>query len=149
MKIINTLALLSIYSLSFASPILANSTYKYSIANKLTCQKTIDSVQNQFGSASIKPAYSSDIKYLKGRDMSVLITLSGKDVPKAYKLLSPSSKLLKVSKRIYASCSKVGMIEFVINGVDDNVTYAIVNEHMKEFTCARSQPIRWGEHICS
>jgi hypothetical protein len=147
MKIINLLALLSIYSLSFGLPILANPTHKYSTANKLTCQKTINSLRDLFESVNIASAYSSDIKHLKGRNMTVLIALSGKDVPKAYKLLS-LSKPLKISQEIAKNCPRVGMVNSIIDGVDDNIAYGIVDGRMKEFKCATRPPIRWGEIIC-
>jgi hypothetical protein len=150
MKIINILTSFSIFSLSFTSPILANQIYRYSISNRLTCSETISAVQDQFGNASIKPVDSSYIKYLKGRNMVAIVIISGKgnNASKAQKLLS-SSKLLKTSQEIYRNCPKVGMVEFVIDGIDDNVTYGIVNGRMKEFTCAKKPPVKWGEHICT
>lgn len=89
------------------------------------------------------------IKYLGNRNIESIITIPSKNVSKAQKLLSSSSKLLKSSQEISRNCSKIGMVEFVIDGIDDNVTYAIVNGRMKEFTCATKPPIRWGEHICT
>lgn len=149
MKVINIFTSLSIFSLSFTSSMLASQTYKYSIADRPTCLETINTMQNKFGNTSIKPVDSSYIKYLKGRNMEVIVIISSKNVSKAQKLLSSSSKLLKASQEISVNCPKVGIVEFVIDGIDDNVTYGIVNGRMKEFTCARKSPVRWGEHICT
>jgi hypothetical protein len=149
MKIINILTSISIFSLSFTSPISANQGYNHAIANRPTCSETISTIQDRFGNTSIKPVDSSYIKYLAGRNMKVIVIIPGKNVSKAQKLLSSSSKLLKTSQEIHRNCPKVGMVEFIIDGIDDNVTYAIVNGRMKEFTCVKKPPIRWGEHICT
>lgn len=149
MKVINILISLPIFLLNFTSLISASETYRYSMVNRSTCSETINSIQDRFGSTEIKPVYSSYIKYLKNRNMEVIVTISNKDIFKAQKLLSSSSKLLKASQEISRNCPKIGMVEFVIDGIDDNATYAIVNGRMKEFTCATKIPIKWGEHICT
>ena len=108
------------------------------------CNETIDKIEKDskdIVAVKTTTAYSEYRKNLSGRDL--VIGFKVKNL-----LKYPSSKMLRISRIVTKECSKVGMVEFFDGNIDGNATFGIVDGKIKEFTCATTPPIKWGEIIC-
>jgi hypothetical protein len=59
-------------------------------------------------------------------------------------------KEANMTKRIIASCPKVGSVSFITNGTDEEDRYGLLNGKVQTFKCKDiSEPISWGEYGCA
>ncbi len=55
-----------------------------------------------------------------------------------------------MTKRIIASCPKVGSVSFITNGTDEEDRYGLLSGKVQTFKCKDiTEPISWGEYGCS
>jgi hypothetical protein len=68
-------------------------------------------------------------------------------------VMGERSSELAMTKRIIASCPKIGSVSFIMNGTDDQNRYGLLNGKVQAFKCQTAgdtdTTIKWGQYGCS
>jgi hypothetical protein len=128
----------------------AIATPKVATANQALCQNTIKAVSSQLRlvkSVKMRPIGNFYGKYPQGRSMAAGFKIVNNN-PRSEDLINDAAKLSAASKKIAASCTYVGMIEFYIDQTNHGFVYGMINGQIKQFTCNNETPMKWGEVMC-